>query len=90
MDVELGLFHAFAGEHAFAVVVDFKHVEFGFFAFPAKNGLKNMGDVIHEVHRIVPADDKKPGVEVGAGFGLVILLDVGQDFRCFSSWHGAK
>jgi len=54
----LGFFKAVAHEDALAGVVDLEHVEFGFVARPAKNFLEDVGDEIHGVDGIIPANNE--------------------------------
>ena len=54
----LGFFKAVADEDALAGVMDLEHVELGFVAGPAKNFLEDVGDEIHGVDGIIPANNE--------------------------------
>src|SRR5438067_558824 len=69
MDVMLGLFHALARKDALAGVMDLEHVVFGFGFGPAENNLEDVCHVLHQVHRIIPANDEVTRLEGFLGFG---------------------
>ena len=58
MDVMLGLFHAFPHQNALALLVDLEHMKLRLFSGPSENLLKDMRDIIHEIHWVVPANHK--------------------------------
>ena len=59
--VMLRFFKTFTSQNAFALLVNLKHVKFRFLFSPAENPLEDMGDVIHEVNGVIPANDQVPG-----------------------------
>jgi len=81
MDVGLGLFTGFADKDALALVVDLHHVFLRLFPVPPEDDLEDMGHVIHEVHRVIPADHDKAGIQLGIGLGLGDDLLVREDLR---------
>jgi hypothetical protein len=70
MNEMFGLFEAVADEDALAGVVDLEHVEFGFLTGPSEDLLEDVGDVIHHVHGVVPANDQVASFVRFAGFFL--------------------
>ena len=52
-----------AGQNTLAGVMNLQHVLLGLRAIPAENLHQNVRHVLHEVHRIIPAHDEKPGIE---------------------------
>ena len=64
----LRFFEGVFDEDAFAGGVDLEHVEFCFWARPVEDLLKDMGDIFHEVHRVVPANHEVPSFVRFAGF----------------------
>ena len=88
VDEVFGFFETVADEDAFAVIVDLKHVKFGFLTGPAEDFLKDVGDVIHEVDGIVPANNEIARFVAVAGF---LLRSLGwQDQRFDGRWHRRK
>ena len=75
---------------AFALIVDLHHVNLGFLPLPAEDDLKHMRHVVHEIDRIVPANDEVARFEVGARIGFLVPADGGPDFRCCRGGHGGK
>ena len=76
MHVVFRAFHGFAGQHALALLVNLEHVPFGLLPVPAKNDLEHMGHIIHEIDRVVPADDQPARFEVRLRAGLFFLVNV--------------
>ena len=64
----LGFFETLTDEHALALVMDLLHVEFRLFTLPAEDGLENVRDINHQIHRIVPADHQETRVLGQFGF----------------------
>jgi len=71
--VVLRFFQTFARQDTFALFMDLKHMEFRLFFGPAKDRLKDMGYVIHEVNGIIPANDQVSGFQ--PGFWLLLCLE---------------
>lgn len=90
VDVGLGFFQAFAGEDAFALVMDLEHVIFGFLLLPAKNHLEDVRHVLHEIYRIIPANNQVTRIEAGLWVRFFRCLEVGQNFRRRSFCHEGK
>ncbi len=63
MNVKLRAFESLARQDALAFVVNFEHVALGFLARPAEHHLKHVRDIHHQIDRIIPANDKVPGVK---------------------------
>jgi hypothetical protein len=68
--IMLRFFETLTSQDAFALLVDLEHMKFGFFSGPPKHGLKHMGDVIHEIDRVIPANNKITRLQ--ARFGLFL------------------
>ena len=92
MHVMFGFFQTLAHQDTLALLVDLEHMELSLFARPAEHFLENVGDVIHEIDRVIPAHDKETGLELR--FLLVgLLLDSSrQQFRrsCFRHMRTLK
>ena len=86
----LGLFHAFTGQNAFALLVDLEHVKLRFLSGPTKNLLEDMGDVIHVIDRIIPTNYQKPRLQPGTRFILGFLSDIRPYLRCCCFDHSRK
>ena len=63
MNVMLGLFHALTRQNALALLVYLKHVKLRLFPRPPENLLKDVRDIIHEIHRVIPAYNQKPRLQ---------------------------
>ena len=57
MDVMFGFIKTFADEDTLAGVMHLEHVLLGFRARPAENFLKNVRDVIHQIHGVIPTNN---------------------------------
>jgi NAD(P)-dependent dehydrogenase (short-subunit alcohol dehydrogenase family) len=90
VDVMLGLFHALASQDALALLVHLQHVKFRLLARPSENKLKHVSDVIHIVHRVIPADDQVAGLQCGLRLVLHFLDPSRQQFRGCGLNHGRK
>ena len=90
VDIKLRLFHAFARQHAFALVMDLQHVDLGLLSLPAEDDLKHMRHIVHEVDGVVPANDEVARFEVGARIGFLVPVNAGPDFRGCRGGHGGK
>jgi hypothetical protein len=90
VDIKFRLFHAFTRQHAFALVMDLQHVDLGFLPLPAEDNLKHMRHVVHQVDRVVPANDPIARFEVGARIGFLVLVDAGPHFRSCRGRHDLK
>ena len=74
-------FHALASEHAFALVVHLQHVKLSLLFRPAEDRLEHVRDVIHQIHRIIPANHQVARLQLAPGLGLLFLFAVRQDGR---------
>ena len=90
VDIKLRLFHALARQHAFTLFVDLHHVDLGFLSLPAEDDLKHMRHVVHQVDRIVPANDPVTRFEVRPRIGFLVPVDAGPDFRSCRGRHDLK
>ena len=90
VDIKLRLFHALARQHAFALVVDLQHVDLGLLPLPAEDDLKHMRHVVHQVDRVVPANDPITRFEVRPRIGFLVPVDAGPDFRNRRGRHDRK
>jgi len=90
VDIKLRLFHALARQHAFALFMDLQHVDLGLLPLPAEDDLKHVRHVVHEIDRVVPANDEVARFEVGARIGFLVAADAGPDFRGCRGGHGGK
>ena len=90
VDIKLRLFHAFARQHAFALIVYLQHVNLGFLPLPAEDDLKHVRHVVHQVDRVVPANDPVARFEVRPRIGFLVPVDAGPDFRCCRGRHNRK
>jgi hypothetical protein len=70
VDEMLGFFKTVAEEDAFAGVVDLEHVETCFVVGPIENFLKDVGDEVHGVDGVVPANNEVSGLVKFGGFLL--------------------
>ena len=68
--IMLRFLEALTSQDAFALLVNLEHMKFGFFPGPPENGLKDVGDIIHEINRIIPAHNEIAGLQ--AGFWLFL------------------
>ena len=68
----LRFLETFASQDALALLMNLEHMEFRLLPWPPKNRLKNVGDIIHEIDRIIPANDQIPRLK--AGFRLRFCL----------------
>ena len=82
--------HAFAGQHALALIVNLQHVEFRFRLRPPEHNLENVRDVGHEIDRVVPADDQVTGLQLALVASLFFFLDVRQYHRFNRFSHAGK
>jgi len=57
MNVKLGFFRAFPDQDALALFMHLQHVFPGLLLLPTKQFHEHMGDVGHQIHRIIPAND---------------------------------
>jgi len=90
VDIVLGFFHALAGQHALALLVDLQHVELGFLFRPAKDPLEDVGDINHEIDRVIPANDQVTGFQPGFRFFLSFPSNFRSDFRLSGFDHKPK
>ena len=63
VNVVLSFFHALASQNAFALLMNLQHVEFGFLLRPTEHLLKDVGDVSHQIHWVIPANDQVTGFQ---------------------------
>jgi hypothetical protein len=63
MDIILGLLEPLPGHHAAPFLVHFEHVRLRLLLVPSEDLHEHVGDVVHEVDRVVPDDDQEPGIE---------------------------
>jgi hypothetical protein len=84
VNIMLGFLERFAGEHAFALLMNLEHVELRFLFCPAENHLEDVGDVIHQVDRIIPANHLVARLELVLWLGLFLLNGLGQNRTCIS------
>jgi len=68
--IMLRFFEALTGQDAFALLVHLEHMKFGFFSRPPKHGPKPVGEVIHKIDRVIPANNKITRLQ--ARFGLFL------------------
>jgi hypothetical protein len=90
VDVKLRLFHDLARQRAFALIVDLHHVNLGLLPLPAEDDLKHMRYVVHQVDRVVPANDPITRFEVRPRIGFLAPVDAGPDFRDCRGRHNRK
>src|ERR1700733_14217712 len=90
MNVELGLLEAFPRQHAFAFMMDLEHVFLGPPAFPTENFLEDMGDVVHEVDGIIPANDEEARLKAGLRIGLVGVFNLWKNNGGSLGRHAVK
>lgn len=90
MHVKLGFLHALARQHALALVVDLGYVMLGLLPVPAEDHLENVCYVIHEVHRVIPANDQITRFEVRPRIDPLISLNIGLDFWDCHGGHAEK
>jgi len=92
MNVVLRLLETVPGENAFALFMDLEHMKLSFLAGPPKYLLKHMGDVMHKIHRIVPANHEEAGFQVGLRLILLMLNGCrgGQQIRRNCLCHNGK
>jgi hypothetical protein len=79
----LRFLETFTGQDTLALFMNLEHVEFRLFPRPPENGLKDMGDIVHEIDRIVPANDEVARLQ--AGFRLLCSL---WDSTWLQLWNG--
>ncbi len=70
------------GQDAFPVFMHFKHVTLGFLFIPSENLLENVGDIIHEVDRVIPANHHIAGLAGITGFCVLDRVGNGMGVRC--------
>src|SRR6185369_4626492 len=75
------------GQDAFAQLMDLEHVELGFLARPAEDSPEDVGDVIHIVDGVIPADDQVAGLQLGSRVGGLLLDGPGNGFWCSGFRH---
>lgn len=68
----LRFLETFPRQDALALFMNLQHMELRLLPRPPKNGLKNVRDIIHEIDRIIPANDQIPRLQ--AGFRLLFCL----------------
>src|SRR5439155_14816405 len=86
----LRFFHALTSQHALALLVHLEHVKLRLLFGPPKNLSKDMRDVIHEVDRVVPANNQVTGFQVRFRLVLGCFNRSGPYFRSHSFDHGRK
>jgi len=90
MHVMLSFLHAVARENAFSLFVNLQHVELGLFSGPSKNLLEHMRNVLHVIHRVVPADDQVARLQLGLRPSFCLFNCAGLNFRGDARRHIAK
>ena len=90
MHVMFGFLHALPGQNTFTLFMYLEHVEFGLFAGPPKNLLEDMGDVIHVIDGIIPANYQVTRLQFRLRFFLFFPDDVRPHFRGNRLCHSAK
>jgi len=83
--VVLGFFKTFPGQYAFALFMNLEHMKIRLGFGPTEDFLKNVGDILHEIDRVVPANDKISGLQ--RGFWLFLW---NLDCNCLNLWIGAS
>lgn len=76
-------FQRFARQQTFAGLVHFQHVAFSLSLRPTENLLEDVGDVVHQVDGIVPADHQVARIQLGVG----VRARDRCDFRFFKNRH---
>lgn len=87
MNVMLRLFHTGSREDALPLLVHLQHVEFRFLLCPPKYLLEHMRDVVHVIHRIIPADHQITRLQLRPGLAFHLYLRTRQDFGCYRFGH---
>jgi len=87
VDVVFSFLEAFPRQNTFALFVNLEHVKLGLFSIPAKHLLENVGDVMHIIDGIVPADDQVPRFKARFGLLLRFFYDTRSNFWCGSLHH---
>ena len=90
MHVMFGPLHALARQHALAVIVHLQHVELRLRLRPAEDDLKHMRDVVHQVHRVVPANHQEARLQFALWIGLVFFANIRQRRRFNRLSHAGK
>src|SRR5437667_11906632 len=90
MHVMLGLFHALTSQNALALLMHLKHVKLRLFPGPPENLLKDMRHIIHEIHRVIPANDQETRLQPRFRFFFNSRNYSRTDFRSGSFDHGTK
>ena len=81
--IMLRFLETLTGQDAFPLLVDLQHMKFGFFPGPSEHGLKHVGDIIHEIDRIIPTNNQVARLQ--SGFRL-FLCDLDRTRQQF--WNG--
>ena len=84
------LFETLADEDTFADVMDLLHVELRFWPLPGEDGLENVRDIVHEVHRIIPTYDQVTRLFLGLLLRLFVPVDIRNHFRHCCLSHPGK
>lgn len=78
MHIELGTLERLPGEATPALMVDLEHVPLCLLAVPTENALEDVGDIGHQVDRVIPADDQKARFLRSTGLVLRVCRFVGN------------
>lgn len=81
--IMLGPLQGVADQHTLSLLVYLHHVQLGLLPVPAKHRLKNMRDVIHQIHRIIPTNDQVTGFQCLPVRRFLFLLNPWQ--RCLDN-----
>lgn len=90
MHVVLGAFEAFADQDAFSLAMDLEHMDLGFLSVPAEDHLEDVGDIDHQVHRVVPANHEIARFEGVLALAVGCRVEIRQDHGLDSVSHGVK
>ena len=81
MNIVFRFFQCFARQQAFAGLVHFQHVAFGLSLRPTEDLLEDVGDIVHQVDGIIPADHQVARIQ------LSVRARARRDFRFLKNWH---
>jgi hypothetical protein len=83
MGIVFGLFQAISDQDALAFLMDLHHVLLCLAQRPTKDLLEDVGHIIHEVNRIVPANNPIQRFKLGRGD----WIDQRLGLRLRAPWH---
>ena len=83
--IMLRFFETLTSRDTFALLVNLEHMKFGFLFGPSEHDLKHVGHVIHEIDRVIPANNEETRFQARFGLFLCYLDRTRHQLwdRCF-------